>query len=483
MLTYIRERKYLHKAGGLLAGLYYTRKYISERIEDVRETMDRERAARDGLKRRFRQTHENMGYMVMTLLPTLADQIRQGMDVEGVIDELRSLKSGSQNMESSIASLVSTTSSLDSPSSSSSPSLNASPQLGPQKSKAQLWNTTKTMTITRLLTIIYSSTLLSLLTLVQMSILARHQYVAAVFQQCRDERLRESMEEQLSIASLLFSGGSGLEDLMSGNMDALFPDLGSNQPEDDGAFLTLSWWLLHEGWRDISRRVRTAVDDVLGSASLRQEITPSDLFDKIRDIRKRVEKDTTFVDAMLPPSDEMTMYALGRGGFEPADAPPSPIVPASIHESGEVSDSEMSWLDSASQYSLPTQSQQSLLSGPPSEHRSATPPTAVALPQTLVPLLAEAHEVFASPDWKLVLKAALDVGVSVWESDAAGAWKSTGTVMEEPRQSLASLLPALAKWNVMSLPTPLVDRILATYEPTALSAVIFGKFEDEVGER
>lgn len=28
-------------------------------------------------------------------------------------------------------------------------------------------------------------------------------------------------------------------------------------------YLTLSWWLLHIGWRDVASRVRNAVEDVL----------------------------------------------------------------------------------------------------------------------------------------------------------------------------------------------------------------------------
>lgn len=381
--------------------------------------------------------------MVMALLPTLAEQIAEGMNVEAVIEELRALKttpSSSASLDSSIASLASSTSSLASSASSASSLSSPEP---PPKSKATLWHTIKIMTLTRLLTTLYASTLLSLLTLTQLSLLARQRYLAAVFQQCRDERLRESMDEQLSIASLLFTGGQGLEELMAGNMDALFPDLEVDIPEDDGAFLTLSWWLLHEGWRDIARRVRSAVEEVLGGTSLREEMSPTDLFIKVKQIRRRIEKNTSFEEALLPPTEAMTVYVLGQGGF--ADAPPSPIVPASIHES-EISDSEFSWLDSASQYSLPTESVTAEI--------AATPPA--LLPEPLLPLLAETRALFSSPDWSVTLKASLDAAVSVWERDALSAWKENGK-LEEPRQNFASLLPALARWNVMTIPSPLID--------------------------
>ncbi|KAF9035050.1 hypothetical protein BDZ89DRAFT_1062303 [Hymenopellis radicata] len=413
-----------------------------------------------------------MGFMVMALLPTLHEQISEGMNVEAVIEELRSMKASSStpSLESSVASLASSVASLDSSASSSS---SLSSHVPTPKSKAALWHTIKIMTLTRLLTTLYSSTLLSLLTLTQLSLLARQRYLASVFQQCRDERLHESMDEQLSIASLLFKGGEGLEELMSGNMDALFPDLEIDVPEDDGAFLTLSWWLIHEGWRDIARRVRAAVEEVLGGTSLREEMSPTDLFIKIKQIRRRIEKDSSFEEAMLPSTDAMTIYVLSQGGF--ADAPPSPIVPASIHES-ELSDSEFSWLDSASQLSLPTES----ISSHNNHDGPATPPA--PLPEPLVPLLSETRTLFASPDWSAVLRPSLDGAISVWEADALSAWKDNGNV-EEPRQSFASLLPALARWNIMTLPSPLVDRILSTYEPMALSAILFGRFEDHVGER
>ena len=38
----------------------------------------------------------------------------------------------------------------------------------------------------------------------------------------------------------------------------------ADDEETARVFLTYSWWLLHEGWRDVSSRVEQAVNEVLG---------------------------------------------------------------------------------------------------------------------------------------------------------------------------------------------------------------------------
>ena len=36
------------------------------------------------------------------------------------------------------------------------------------------------------------------------------------------------------------------------------------QSEDEQVYLMYSWWILHEGWRGIGKRVEQAVEDVFG---------------------------------------------------------------------------------------------------------------------------------------------------------------------------------------------------------------------------
>lgn len=69
--------------------------------------------------------------------------------------------------------------------------------------------------------------------------------------------------------SLLLSGLRGGE---SGGLEGLLASLdmdGDDDGEDEISeeverkFLTLSWWMLHVGWKDVGERVRKGVEDAL----------------------------------------------------------------------------------------------------------------------------------------------------------------------------------------------------------------------------
>ena len=132
-----------------------------------------------------------------------------------------------------------------------------------------------------MLVILYSTTLLSLQIHVQLNLIGRHKYVESVYEMDEQERAREK-EREMEEANFDSMGLVG--SLMASVAPALSSSLGlgfsSPQPEDEQPtrtydadqlvdedierkYLTLSWWLLHIGWRDISSRVRTAVEDVL----------------------------------------------------------------------------------------------------------------------------------------------------------------------------------------------------------------------------
>ena len=152
------------------------------------------------------------------------------------------------------------------------------------KSKAELWREVKLLSMfrasrlyscefsvldiafTRTLTILYSTTLLSLLTHIQLSLLGRYKYVQSVLDLEREEKLRERQSFEASVSGL-FWGGGDLEGLLEGmeKDDArdtlgLFGDGRTGGTERK--YLTLSWWLIHVGWKGIRDRVRRAVEDV-----------------------------------------------------------------------------------------------------------------------------------------------------------------------------------------------------------------------------
>jgi peroxin-3 len=66
----------------------------------------------------------------------------------------------------------------------------------------------------------------------------------------------------------LLGGGKGFESLMAGDISTILD--GSEDPgeadfiseESESKYLTLSWWLLHVGWKDVGERVRKGVEEV-----------------------------------------------------------------------------------------------------------------------------------------------------------------------------------------------------------------------------
>ncbi|KAK0450417.1 Peroxin-3 [Desarmillaria tabescens] len=484
-----------------LGSAYAVQRYIRDRLEETRDALERDRRARDSLKRRFRQTHEDISYAVLALIPTLSEQILEGMDVEALIQELQNFgkaksaslslnvedengssrsMSSSMSVVSEAASVVSLGSSSEmsfqpesdmsmsasvssiSPSEVSLPDSTASStSFSSSKTKASLWNAVKILSLTRTLTLIYTTTLLSLLTSQQLALLGRARYLSSVLAAAREERLAESIEEQLSITGLLFgNAGEQMEELMSGNLSVLFSDLPEGPTEDTEArFLTMSWWLLHVGWKDVGERVRSSVEDVFEGVSLKTRLTLTDLHRLILDVRRRIDLSADFLHALLPSTPELTAHVLAQGGFGPS-TPPSP----------SISDiSSHAWTTSAS--AAPNLSQLSLL--PPED-------------ESLAPLLEELHGIVQSVDFGLVLDRALDTAVAILFADMERSVFPSSNVEEmadEPRMRLAGLLPALQHWSqdaLKGLPCVLVDNILSTREVGALEAIVFARFEDDV---
>lgn len=123
---------------------------------------------------------------------------------------------------------------------------------------------------TRTLTTLYSITLLCLLTTIQLTVLARSKYVNSVLDVEREERLQEQLESELSLPNLLLNHSTKMvQDLLSVDLSMLEDEAEKGELEGDmmteeveRKFLTLSWWILHVGWKDVGERVRRGVEEV-----------------------------------------------------------------------------------------------------------------------------------------------------------------------------------------------------------------------------
>ena len=161
------------------------------------------------------------------------------------------------------------------------PTLSASARENSTRTKSQLWKEVKMLSmssnsvslasftqsisaLTRTLTTLYTTTLLSLLTSIQLALLARERYLASVLSAERAERIREAAPTLSGL--ILREAVSRVIDI-----EALWPSWCADQEdwdeeiegisdETEMRFLTLSWWILHVGWKDVAARVRGSVE-------------------------------------------------------------------------------------------------------------------------------------------------------------------------------------------------------------------------------
>jgi peroxin-3 len=173
-----------------------------------------------------------------------------------------------------------------------------------QKSKAELWADLKLQTFTRTLTIIYAISLLSLQTHVQLNLLGRARYLQSVRALEREERAKEG----LGLGEMLFFGGQTVQ-LENEEEERVDKEEWEEVDEVvERKYLTVSWWLLHIGWRELAERVRVAVEGVVdgcvlhclplggvglnlfGRVSLKTRLGIDDIRTLINQVRLKVEE-------------------------------------------------------------------------------------------------------------------------------------------------------------------------------------------------
>ncbi|KAJ7680779.1 Peroxin-3 [Mycena polygramma] len=530
MFDSLRARINLPKVAGIVGTVYMVRRYVSDRLEDVKEQMEQERVAKENLKRRFSQTQSDISYTILMLIPALAEQVLREMDLDAITQELQAHSRGARLASSSLSASVElvhtpesrersqdarselsdasasfsgassqswveaggsgagpsesremilgesvapvqlsdslmTTTSTDTDSSSnvsvqgSAVDSTSGSESSSRPSRAELWNELKMLTFTRTLTTVYTVTLLTLLTTVQLTLLARGRYVRSVVQLEKQQRRQPLVPDLSMLLGMGLGFGSGMDALLGddaeeeGDFAAGFgwPEHAEEDAEEEeevaaAKYLTMTWWILHVGWKDVGERVRRGVEEVFNGVSLKTKLAPSDLHRLVHDVRRRVEHEVTFegterkVDfytTLLPQTPETTQHVLTQGGYASTSQPPS-------H---------------------------------PSHPADETDPFSV--------LLSETREVLSSPDFAYTFEACLDRATEVLLSSVESAVFANGEGAEpgeEVRIRLAGLLPGLARWSNLALnglPNELIDNILDVRQVSALSAIVFARFEEK----
>ncbi|KAH9974162.1 Peroxin-3 [Lactifluus volemus] len=299
--------------------------------------------------------------------------------------------------------------------------LSASQPSSSSRSKAELWREVKMLTVTRTLTVLYSITLLTLLLISNFPSLAR---------------LRRQYD--LSLPSILSPpvDPTRLHDIeasLPGSEEGIWRE--GIDVETERKFLTLSWWILNVGWKDVGERVRRGVEEVFEGVSLKNKIGVIELHRLISDVRRRVEHEITFegterrinfLSTLLPPTSSALSRLLNRGGF--------PLAHSDTHE------------------------------------------------PAFTALLEETRELLTSPDFALVLERALDRATSLL-IDGLSQNVFVGDEREEGEVRLrtAGVLPGLARWSSLALnglPNELVDCLSDLHEVAGFAAIIYSNYGD-----
>ncbi|KAF8945219.1 peroxin [Haplosporangium gracile] len=427
-----RHRKGLVITAGLTGGIYMMGKYAKSKLIEFHEKSASERTAKENMKRRFEQNQQDCVFTVLSLLPTLGDQLLHELNVELITAKLQQTRSqrstpvptpdssmilppkpeqdeNKQEQEGSAenkeeegesekvkndqeAATTSTddteghakedstdsTASLDTnedSNQSTQPSSTVSeadkdettattqdqkpvkPEsqeaiatniettpvaAGPQivvkdeaaaaierKTKLELWHELKVMSFTRTVTALYSLTFLTLLTQVQLNLLGRFTYVSSVI------ALSNTTDASYRVESPAVKG-------------SLSSTAGQLDFQTEKKYLTFSYWLLHEGWRRWSEKVRDVVEEVIGGVSLKKTFTSQDFSDLLGEIRSRLEYTedmegeripVNMREYMLPDETSDEREVLRAGGVDEFDLVVDPVLRNLLDETRDFIDS------------------------------------------------------------------------------------------------------------------------------------------------
>ena len=361
------------------------------------------------LRRRFLQNQEDCNFTIMALLPTLSAQIFKKMDVDATREELKRVIGApaktkeSEGVHGSAAaeairagtavtqgvqaeegaqdgqpgapapSAADAASGLDRLSEAPPPALSdearlpATPAPAPpaalsederRQTKLRLWNDIKHSSFARTFTTLYTLVFLSLQTYIQLNLIGRRAYLAALESQASRDLQQRAVQQGTDDEKHHIA----LHD--ASEMDAL---LGAELGAEDGAdarldqdtekkYLTSSYWFLHRGWSEVAERVQAAVHAEIGDMPLRTILTYHHFQGLTERIRLRLEGASDesertgsfsgphgFRNLLLPDSIEeeceMLVHAGAVAPGTPADEAVTPALRLLLDETKDLVDS------------------------------------------------------------------------------------------------------------------------------------------------
>ncbi|TIC54288.1 hypothetical protein E3Q04_02769 [Wallemia mellicola] len=308
------KRRGIGIAAAVATGTYFICQYLSSKLSEIQDQSERDRTARDTLRRKFYQTLQDCTFTVMALLPSVDNEIDRAFKVQTITEELKERAKSSTLSSSGVISEKSLAPSSDNDTGSapamqtgplstdssalsfndqsttassngdSSPDLPKSPSKISElklKSKKDLWEDLKVGTFSQSITIHYAVTLLSLLTHIQLSHLGREAYVA---------QLRALARSRAPVP---------------------FDSVDDNDTYDK-TYLSLTWWFIYTGLPRLSQRVKAAVDEIIGPATLRDLVDGNSINVWIDQVRNAIEGGPIeeLLEDLFPMTDKSLMVTL-----------------------------------------------------------------------------------------------------------------------------------------------------------------------------
>ncbi|WFC96087.1 peroxin [Malassezia brasiliensis] len=338
---------------GLVGGLYMLAQFTLNKLNEIQERFLRDRVARENLRRRFLQNQEDCTFTIMALLPTLSTQIFQEMDVEATRQELKQVidsakeapkiaaapapapaeepvraahtthtigggkasdaasrggnsaasappKGGLDRLSEAPPPPISSEARLPPPSAAQQDdAVSPAPAPAPpapsdedrRQAKVRLWNEIKLQSFSRTFTTLYTLVFLALQTHIQLNMIGRRAYLAALESQAehkfRDTQTDLSETEKHHIELHDASDLHISQQLLSDDEEAVGNALLDQDTEKK--YLTSSYWFLHHGWKAIAARVQQAVQAEIGEMPLRTILTYHHFQGAMDRIRERLE--------------------------------------------------------------------------------------------------------------------------------------------------------------------------------------------------
>ncbi|KAJ3174623.1 peroxin [Geranomyces variabilis] len=298
-----RNRRKFYWLGGTAGSGYVLLKYAQWKWTEYNTKRDLEQTAKSNVKRRFEQNLQDCTFAVGSLLPTLGENLFEELNVELVTAQLQQTRQavaaakgegGSEDQAAASATTPTTTPAAAQP----PPAPPASPPTSvdkdpatkadapkPKKGKIELWQELKILSFTRTISSVYLVTLLIVFTHLQLNLLGRFFYLDSVV-------AFSQVDHEQEIKGTV-GGAKGVSD------------------ETERKYLTFSWYVLNVGWRQCVKKVQTAVEDVVGSMSLKELITYNTVIDIITRVREKVENNPDGSAGVSP-----STYLLPEEGHE-----------------------------------------------------------------------------------------------------------------------------------------------------------------------